>query len=177
MPAAPRLHAELTHESRCVEVKPSLADPIAIDVVDGDHRQLYLLVRGRKAKLRANVFPLKGKLEHPDPVFRIRNHVLDLGARRREGILIEDLEQAFDLLLSLVVLSKRKDVIFGVVGEVGTDIVALAETRGHLTDARSRCRGWCLCHRFSSRLWMRLNANSPRANLIRLTRSAARRPA
>src|SRR2546430_4596190 len=120
------------------------------------------------------MFPLKGKLEHPDPGFRIRYHVLDLRARRREGIPVEDLEQAFDLLLSLVVLSERKDVIFGIVGEVGIDIVALAETRGHLTDARSRCRGWYLCHRFPSRLWMRLNANSPRANLIRLTRSAAR---
>src|SRR5439155_12148010 len=63
-------------------------------------------------------------------------------ARRREGIPVEELEQAFDLLLSLIVLSERKDVIFGVVGEVGIDIVALAETRGHLTDARSRCRGW-----------------------------------
>ena len=58
----PRLHAELTHESRCVEVQPSLAEPIAVDVVDGDHRQLRLLVRGRKAKLRADVFPLKRKL-------------------------------------------------------------------------------------------------------------------
>ena len=53
------------------------------------------------------------ELEYPDPGFRIRYHVLDLGARRRERILVEDLEQAFDLLLSLIVLSERKDVIFG----------------------------------------------------------------
>src|SRR2546430_16826650 len=104
MSAAPRLHAELTHESRGVEVKPSLADPIAVDVVDGDHRQLHVLVRGRKAKLRANVFPLKSKLEHPGPGFPITYHDLDLGARRREGIPVEELEQAVVLVPSLVVL-------------------------------------------------------------------------
>src|SRR5438094_4246721 len=155
--AGGELHPELAHERGPIEIEPGLADQVTLDFVDGDHRQLNLLVGRREAELRTDVLALENELEHACSGLGIRDDACDLRAGRRKGIVIEDLKQALDLLLAFMNLTERQHAVLGVVRKVLRNVVPFPESFSYLAHARGRLRAHrSLRHRLSSRLSSRL---------------------